>query len=230
MHRMPKNFTPDLFAALLMIQPLSAGEQAQSGVQMSAAIHETVTRPKVRPVALPHTRWTHMAGHAGWTRAAMSALRAHGSPLVQMVPRDIARWCPAYPDATDRQRRAFWTGFLSALAKHESTYRPTAVGGGGRWFGLLQIAPATARSYGCRARSGAALKNGGANLSCAIRIMARTVPRDGVIHGYKNGKGRGVTADWGPMHSKSKRQDMAAWLADQPYCQLVQSTRPKARP
>ncbi len=160
----------------------------------------------------------------------MTAISGFDPGLESLEPSDIDRWCPAYAESERLERQAFWVGFMSALAKHESTYKQTAVSPNGKWFGLLQIAPATARSYGCRARSGAALKNGGANLSCAIRIMARTVPRDGVIHGYKNGKGRGVTADWGPMHSKSKRQDMAAWLADQPYCQLVQSTRPKARP
>ena len=88
---------------------------------------------------------------------------------------------------------------MSALAKHESTYRPWAVGGGGRWYGLLQILPATARGYKCNARTGQSLKDGAANLSCAVRIMAHTVPRDGVIHGYRGRKGQGVTADWGPM-------------------------------
>lgn len=187
-------------------------------------------RPALRPMALPQTRWQHQEGHALWTRAALSALKAHGASLVDMVPGDSAAWCPAYEAATNADRRSFWVGFLSALAKYESTYRANAVGGGGRWFGLLQIAPATARSYGCAARSGTALKNGAANLSCAVRIMARTVARDGVIHGYRNGKGQGVTADWGPMHSKAKRQEMAGWLKRQRYCVPVGATRPTARP
>lgn len=120
-------------------------------------------------------------------------------------------------------------GFLSALAKYESTWKPTAVGGGGRWYGLLQILPATARHYGCRARSGAALKDGSANLACAIRIMARTVTRDGVIHARKP-RWSGVAADWGPMRSEAKRHEMAAWLRGQEYCQLHVSPRPQPRP
>ncbi len=187
-------------------------------------------RPQARPTALPHTRWEHRKGHAQWTRAALSALRGHGKPLVDLVPRDIATWCPAYPQASDADRRAFWVGFLSALAKYESNYKPHVVGGGGKWHGLLQILPGTARGYKCQARTGKALRDGGANLSCAIRIMARTVPRDGVIHGYKNKKGQGVTADWGPMHSKPKRREMAAWLRGQGYCQSVATKRPKPRP
>ena len=119
----------------------------------------TDLRPPVRPENLPRTRWEHMEGHSVWTRAALSALKDHGKPLVELVPRDIEAWCPAYSEASDADRRAFWVGFLSALAKHESTYKPWAVGGGGKWYGLLQILPSTARGYKCRVGTGAELKN-----------------------------------------------------------------------
>ncbi len=116
---------------------------------------------------------------------------------------------------------------MSTLAKYESTYKPRAVGGGGKWYGLLQILPATARGYKCNVGTGEALKNGAANLSCAVRIMAVTVPRDGVIYGRG---GRGVAADWGPMRSASKRADMAGWLRRQTYCRPLANVRPQARP
>ncbi len=191
---------------------------------------ETDQRPPARNPHLPRTRWQHMQGHQIWTRSALSALKSHGQPLVDLVPADIDTWCPAYANASDRDRRAFWVGFMSALAKYESTYKPWAVGGGGKWYGLLQILPGTARGYKCNVGTGEALKNGAANLSCAVRIMAHTVPRDGVIHGYKGGRGRGVTADWGPMHSQVKRRDMAGWLRRQNYCKPVGITRPQSRP
>lgn len=164
---------------------------------------------------LPVMRWDHRPEAHQWTRTAMTAaLEGHGRPLVDMVPNDIAAWCPAYAGNTDVERSAFWVGLLSAMAKHESTWNPMAVGGGGQWFGLVQISPATARGYGCSATSGDALKNGSANLSCAVRIMASSVPRDGVVAANM----RGVAADWGPFHSTSKRADMAAWTAAQSYC------------
>ena len=147
--------------------------------------------------------------------------------MVDTVPADIAQWCPAYPTADDAARRAFWVGFMSALSKYESTYKSRAVGGGGRWFGLLQILPATARGYKCNVGTGEALRNGAANLSCAARIMAVTVPRDGVIYGRG---GRGVAADWGPMRSAAKREAMAGWLRRQNYCKPIGASRPKARP
>ncbi len=164
-------------------------------------------------------RWDHVAGSDAWTQATMAALSSHGAALPALLPADIADWCPggyAKQDAVGG-RSAFWAGLISALAKHESTWNPRAVGGGGRWFGLVQIAPATARGYGCAARSGGdALKNGPANLSCAVRIMAHTVPRDG---GVVSRGARGVAADWGgPFHSSVKREDMRAWTRAQSYC------------
>jgi hypothetical protein len=104
-------------------------------------------RPEARNEFLPRTRWETLPGGPLWTRAAMSALAAHGAGIEEVVPRDIETWCPAYEDNPPELRRAFWVGMMSALAKHESTYRPTAVGGGNLWFGLLQIYPDTARRY-----------------------------------------------------------------------------------
>ena len=150
------------------------------------------------------TLWGQRAEAAAWTGAAMSALESHGAPLVRIVPADIETYCPGYRSASAEGRKAFWVTFLSALARHESTWRPDAEGGGGAWLGLLQISPGTARGYGCEAKSAGALKNGGANLSCGIRIMANTVPRDGVISA---GMG-GVAADWGPFHNPAKRADI----------------------
>lgn len=201
-------------------------EQISGPVLASSVV---ALRPPTRRAHVPRMRWQHMEGNAVWTRSALSALKDHGSPLVDMVPRDIANWCPAYPTNDDARRRAFWVGYMSALAKHESTYKPWAVGGGGRWYGLLQILPATARGYKCNVGTGEALKNGAANLSCGVRIMAHTVKRDGVIHG-RDSKWRGVSADWGPMRNPSKRRDMATWLKRQNYCQLSSTTRPRSRP
>lgn len=196
---MPKR----LFAVLAFLSLMAACTSPQ-GVETS--VEKT----------LPVMGWQHRSEGEGWTRAAYAALDTHGKALIATEPRDIARYCPAYPTADAEDRQAFWTGLISALAKHESTWRPEAVGGGGRWFGLVQIAPATARGYGCNAKSGEALKNGEANLSCAIRIMAHTVPRDGVV----SAGGRGVAADWGPFHSSRKRADIVAWTRAQDYCRV----------
>ena len=160
----------------------------------------------------PRLGWSHRPEGPRWTAATFTALRGHGAVLPATVPEGIEAWCPAYASAPLADREAFWAGFLSALAKHESTYRPGAVGGDGRWFGLTQIGPATAEGYGCRARTGAALKDGAANLSCAVRIMA-TRARSAAGGGV-----RAIAGDWGPLHQPAKREDMRAWIAAQPFC------------
>jgi hypothetical protein len=209
---------------LLTILTLPLAPVAVSAQATAALV--PVPPQAAREANLPRTRWEHQPQAALWTRSALAALKAHGAGLVERVPGDIEEWCPAYAQAADKGRRAFWVGFLSALAKHESTYNAGAVGGGGRWHGLLQILPATARGYGCRAGDGAALRHGPDNLSCAIRIMAHTVPRDGVV---SRGM-RGVAADWGPLHSRAKREDMKRWLRAQSYCKPLRTVRPRARP
>ena len=158
----------------------------------------------------PAMRWDHRPEAADWTASTLAALRTHGAVLATVEPADIDRWCPAYRGAGPEDRRAFWAGLLSALAKHESTWNPQAVGGGGRWIGLVQIDPRTARGYRCTAQSTAALKDGTANLSCAVRIAASQVPKgDTVAQGMR---------DWGPFYSSKKRAEMSAWTRQQAYC------------
>lgn len=160
--------------------------------------------------AAPVMRWDHRPEATEWTNTTLTALETHGAPLWTLVPSDIDAWCPAYARASDHDRRLFWTGLFSALSKHESTYNPRAIGGGNLWFGLVQIAPATARWHGCDVTSGTGLLDGSANLRCAVRIAANQVPKKGSVT-------RGMR-DWGPFHSNRKRADMMAWTRAQPYC------------
>ena len=222
------------FAAILLaaIVPL-AGCADVIGSEAPFRFAGIAPTAEPEPPLMPRLRWSGRNEGMEWTVATMNALAAQGEVLDDLVPADVDAWCPGYREASEFDRRAFWAGLISSLAWHESTHRPDAVGGGGKWYGLTQILPSTARSYGCAASTGDALKNGSANLSCAVRIMARTVKRDGVI-----ARGmRGVAADWGPFHSASKREDMRHWVSAQPYCQapephvtiLTKSPRPAAR-
>jgi hypothetical protein len=209
--------------------PLREPAMLASSGKMAPPVTPPALRPRARPEALPATAWDRQRGTAIWTRAALSALQGHAAPLVQTVPHDINDWCPAYGAADAAQRRAFWVGLASVLARHESGHRAGAVGGGGLYHGLLQILPATARGYGCDARSADGLQAGPANLSCGLRIMARTVTRDRVI-AQAAGRWGGVAADWGPLRNDEKRAQMQNWLKKQSYCRPLSATRPKARP
>lgn len=191
-------------------------------------------RPKAREVGLPNTRWYHIRGSDVWTKSTLVALKNHGARLEQTVPNDIAKWCPAYAQAGPAQRRHFWVGLMSTLAKHESTYRPAVSGDSGRSHGLLQIRTPTAELFGCQSTSKAQLHQPVGNLSCAVRIMSKTVIRDNAVSHKSNGKRGGMGADWGPFVQSAKREDMRAWVKRQDYCQRVMTApgalRPKSRP
>jgi hypothetical protein len=164
----------------------------------------------------PAMRWDHRDEAPDWTARTLMAVAEEDHRLSARVPADITTWCPGYATASLPERRAFWVGMLSALAKHESTWNPRASGGGGRWIGLTQIAPSTARFYRCEARTPAALKDGTANLRCAVEIMADKVAKDGHVAGPRGTLGLG--RDWAPFRKAGKRSDMAAWVSAQSYC------------
>lgn len=162
---------------------------------------------------VPATRWDHHPEAASWTGATMQAL-GDAPGLLDHIPADVAEYCPAYPGATPAERPAFWTGYLSALAKYESRWNPAAAGAGGRYRGLMQIAPATARGFGCDAD---ALYEGSANLACAVRILAAEVPARGAIVEGPAGMG-GVAAHWPPARKPGNRAEIAAFTTAQDYC------------
>jgi hypothetical protein len=164
----------------------------------------------------PPMQWDHRPEGKAWTESTLVALSSKDQLLSERVPADIETWCPGYAAATLDERRAFWAGLLSAVAKYESTWNPQASGGGGRWIGLMQIDPRSAGYYGCEATSVVALKDGQANLECAVEIMSTQVAKDGLVAGGGN---RGIGRDWAPLRSSEKRGAMAAWTSQQPYCQ-----------
>jgi len=201
----PKNLRPGLIGLFLLV--LSACSFAGR-------------QPEITRNALPAMAWDHRPEAANWTQATLASINGPGAVLLDTVPGDIAAFCPAYLRADRADRAAFWSGLLSALAKHESTWRPEAAGGGGRWIGLTQIYPPTARAFGCQAKTVTALKDGSANLRCAVQIMAAQVGRDRMLVSSGD-TWRGVARDWAPFRSPDKRADMAAWTAKQRYCQVT---------
>lgn len=202
------------------------GPAAQAEPEMAAV---EKPRPNPRDNALPRARWEHRADGPLWTRVVLSAVQTHGADLLTVVPQDVTEWCPAYPENDKEARAAFWAGFISTLARYESTWNPRAVGGNGRWFGLMQIYPPTAEFRDCRIQSGEGLKRGSDNLNCAIRIMNVTVPRDNAIS-TKDERWRGVAADWGPIRNDWMRRDMQNYTSRQVYCRRLEDVRPPARP
>lgn len=171
----------------------------------------------VKPADIP-TRWDHRPEAALWNAAAFQAMANDSRALITTVPADIDTFCPGYAAANEDERKAFWTAFFSGLAGFESTWRPEAAGAGGRYRGLLQIWPTSARFHGCDIAHPDELFDGAANLRCGARIAAQAVARDGVVAG---GPGRwgGVARDWPPLRNATKRNDIAAFTRSLPVCQ-----------
>jgi len=216
-------------ATLFVVQAASAQDAATEEDAPTFAQEARGVSPAPRDPEVPRARWEYRNGGVLWPRVALSAIETHGQALLDVVPRDIAEWCPAYPENNREDRAAFWAGMMSALTRYESTYNPRAVGGGNRWFGLLQIYPPTAEFRKCRVQTGEGLKQASANLNCAVRIMAITVPRDDAIS-LKENRWKGVAADWGPIRTGWMRADMQRYTKRQTYCRPLASVRPKARP
>jgi hypothetical protein len=96
---------------------------------------------KTEEVTLPAMRWDNHPEGTIWTTRTLDAIDTHAPHLLETVPRDIETWCPGYPEASVEEREAFWTGILSALAKHESTWNPNAVNGDSGACGWFQRYP-----------------------------------------------------------------------------------------
>ena len=166
--------------------------------------------------ALPAMRWDSAAKAAEWTAEALAQVAEHDAELTDLIPKDIDVYCPGYAQASPQDRRAFWVSIISATAKYESGFNAKALGLNGRYVGLMQISLATARHSGCEAKTTASLKDGTANLSCAIKIIAPRVAADGMVAGDGN---KGIARDWGPWAKARTRATIAKWTRAQEYCQ-----------
>jgi len=161
-------------------------------------------------------RWNHRAEASDWNAAALHALQTDGAAMLTLSPRDADTFCPGYAQADSEGRATFWVAFMSGLARYESGHRPEAAGAGGRYQGLLQISPATARFHGCELSTPRGLYDGATNVACAVRIATRAVLRDGVV---ASGRG-GMAADWPPLRDPAKRNEIAAFTRNVPACQI----------
>jgi hypothetical protein len=176
---------------------------------------------------LPATRWESRPAGRDWTRFALAGVDAHGQGLLANVPSDVGAYCPRYAQANSEDRRAFWVGLMSALARFESDFDPSVTftepdvidAQGNRVIsrGLLQISQESANGYGCGIADAQQLHDPATNLACAARIMNRLVTRDGVT-GTISSPWRGMAAYWSPFRRPDRRADMQQWTAAQTYC------------
>lgn len=142
---------------------------------------------------------------SAYTVILSKALDAYGADLLAAKPSDYARFCGTAP------ARACWVAVISAMARYESgfdtnqTYTEKFKDSKGQYVistGLLQVSLESCRAYGASATSTAELKLPEKNLECAVRILNRWVPKDGVIAAGSSGAWRGGARYWAVLRDK----------------------------
>ncbi len=147
--------------------------------------------------SLDYAAWSSTNQDGSWTRAAEQAVA--NSVLPRQVPADVHYFCPTYPTLSVQQRRKFWVGLLSAMAKPESNFQPHryytekfADAKGRRVVsrGLLQISIESANQprYDCDIPTATLLHDPKVNLACGVKILSKWVKTDGVIAKAKKPK------------------------------------------
>lgn len=199
-----------------MTRHITAISLALSAAVLAGCVSSTGETSLSTSGAMPPMQWDVRPEAPEWTKDTLTALESHDTVLAGTVPADVATWCPGYESASLDDRRAFWAGLMSAVARYESSWNPQAAGGGGRYIGVMQISPVSADYHQCEADTVSELKDGSENLQCAAKMMASAVARDGLVVGGGN---RGIGRDWMPFRDAAKRAAMADWTRTQPYCQ-----------
>ncbi|MES2962573.1 MAG: hypothetical protein V4760_01700 [Bdellovibrionota bacterium] len=127
---------------------------------------------------------------AKFTELTEKALDTWGGQILEIIPRDIETFCPKYAALGREARKGFWLMLISAMAKFESGFRTVVFfkedfsnskGEPVVSRGLLQISSESANGFGCGIEREVDLHDPAVNLACAVRILNRTVTRDGVI-------------------------------------------------
>lgn len=176
-----------------------------------------------------YAAWSTTNRDGSWTKAAENAVAK--SMLPRQVPGDIQYFCPKYPALSQQQRRKFWVGLLSAMAKPESNFQPHRyytekfVDAKGRRVvsrGLLQISieSANQQRYDCDIPQATLLHDPKVNLSCGVKILSKWVKTDGVIAKSKNAKSYvGGSRYWSTLRAKHGHlAKIAEFTRTLPFC------------
>lgn len=179
--------------------------------------------------SLDYAAWAQSNLDGSWTRSAESAVAK--STLANLVPKDIVYFCPAYPKLHSNERRKFWVGLLSAMAKPESNFKPhlyyqekflDAKGRPVISRGLLQISieSANQQRYGCDIPYPAKLHDPIVNLACGVKILSKWVSTDGVIAKHSQPRvHKGGSRYWSTLRpQRGHLRAIADFTRQLPFC------------
>lgn len=211
-------------AVILVIAYFSLGCQS---VAKSEAAPVLADPAPVEPASLSfQADWDGRHEAALWTQYTISAVAEFGQPLLTLGKLSDAKvYCPKYASLGLSQRVQVWVMLISAMARHESGFNPETQfkeafndrnGKPVISRGLLQLSIESGNGYGCGLKKASELHDPLTNIRCAVRILAKWIPKDGVIGTKKRGGAR----YWSVLReSKSTRAKIAAKVKALPGCQ-----------
>lgn len=210
----------NIFKSVLLITlvSVSLGSGFAAEVRASAPSHD-------------YAAWATANPDGSWTRTAEQAVAA--TQLYTVVPDDIQQFCPSYAALPQQQRKQFWVGLLSAMAKPESNFRPQTsyqerfLDRQGKPVisrGLLQISieSANQQRYNCQIAEPKKLHDPKINLRCGAKILALWVKTDGIIAQPEDAKTPiGGGRYWSTLRaSRGHLDDIAAFTRQLPFCEM----------
>jgi len=163
--------------------------------------------------AQDYAAWAKKNTDGSWTAATEVAVAR--SQLTSAIPTDIEKFCPAYPSRSADERKIFWVGLLSIVARPESNFKPEtkytesfadAQGNKVVSRGLLQISieSANQKRYSCSIKKAEDLHDPSISLACGVKILDAWIKTDNVIATYGTGAPRGGGRYWSTLREKNK--------------------------
>lgn len=164
-------------------------------------------------LAEDYAAWAKKNLDGSWTAATEAAVQASG--LSGSTPTDVEIFCPAYKDRSAEDRKIFWVGLLSIVARPESNFKPEttyteafADSKGKKVIsrGLLQISieSANQKKYACGIQKAEDLHDPAINLACGVKILDAWVKTDNVIATYGTSPAKGGGRYWSTLRERRK--------------------------
>lgn len=175
------------------------------------------------PAALSKLAWNN----AEWDAKLRGELVEEGLDQVSTIA-DAKTFCPKYDSLKPAQRLEFWSVLMVAMAKRESSYKPTTTyqeafknskGEPVISTGLFQISYESTRQakYKCPGVTTESLKNPLQNIGCSVNILAHWVKNDKRAAGT-TGSNTGCGRYWAVCRPGSSQAYIASQTTALSFC------------
>ena len=128
-----------------------------------AIMEKEIDAKKEIAMAIKANEWAQACGQftnsesiGGWGKAVMSMVTVEKTPELYLGATDFDKYCPLYPNLSERNKQHVWALILTAMAFFESSCDPKKAGAGpnGDLMGLLQLHLDKEQGYIMVCRSG----------------------------------------------------------------------------